>query len=121
MAFACGAISLTTHLRRSQVAMNMAARFITGLGRTARRRESLERCKWLDVRELTYYHFLLQMWKTVHWSIPKYMASKITIENGHVLTTAAPRLQITAGSYRWKNGPKLEFTDGGIQNRNKYF
>ena len=60
-----------------QYTMNAAGRFVTGLGRTARQSEIMERCKWMDVSGLTSYHSMLQMWKTVRLGVPAYMVERI--------------------------------------------
>ena len=50
----------TNHLKSAQVVQNIAARMVTGLRRMTRQSELLQQCGWLDIREWTSYHSLLQ-------------------------------------------------------------
>ena len=93
--------STDTHVRKVQTVQNIAARLITGRGRRTRQSLLLSDCSWLNVREWTKYHSILQMWKTVRWETPRYVRRQILIGTDGKLTTTFPRLQIVAGTYRW--------------------
>ena len=90
------------HLRKAQIAQNIAARYVTSLGRTAPKKLLMDKCKWMDIQQLTTYHSLLQLWETFRWGIPKYMSTRVHLETDYLASTAIPRLQQTAASYCWK-------------------
>ena len=52
-------------IRKVQVVQNIAARQVSGLARHTRQSILLKECGWLDIKQVTKYHSLLQMWKTV--------------------------------------------------------
>ena len=87
--------------QKIQAVLNNTARFMTGLGKWVSMRVLKHKCSWLLVRELTVFHSLLMMWKTVNLSIPRHIYEKIRINDEILITTSAPRLQNTMKSYRW--------------------
>ena len=92
----------TNYVRKAQILLNQSGRFVTGKGRTTRQTEIMSECGWMNCRQMTEYHTLLQIFKTVRWGTPAYIRSKIEICEEEKLSTNAPRLQLTANSYRMK-------------------
>ena len=88
------------YVRKSQILLNQSARFVSTKDRTTRQSELMSDCQWLNITELTEYHALLQMFKTVRWGAPKYLKDMITIETEDIISTKAPRLQLTGLSCR---------------------
>ena len=89
-------------IRKAQIMQNSIARFVTGSKRTTRTEELLKSCNWLNIKELTEYHSLVQIWKTMRWRKPEYLLGKLRTDSEDKLNTDNPRLQLTAGSFRWK-------------------
>ena len=94
----------TTHstILKVQTLQNQVARFVTGARITTSKKVLMSRCRWLDIEQLTKYHSLLHMYKTVKWQVPQYMTSKLEISQDCKITTKEPRLKITSNKYRWK-------------------
>ena len=90
------------YIRKAEILLNSAGRFVTRNIWTTRQTTLMSLCGWLDITELTAYHSLLQMFRTVRWGVPKYLKDKITINEEDKISTKAPRLQLTASSYRIK-------------------
>ena len=92
-----------TLLRKVQVLMNKAARFVTGRDKRTRSTIKLmDECKWLPVADLVKYQSLISMWTIIHRKIPIQLAERIQIDNDMILTTNAPRLMTVAHGYRWR-------------------
>ena len=71
-------------------------------------------CKWLNVSQLTDYHSLLQLFKTVHWGTPHHLDNKITILDDNTLITKPPRLIVTNG-YRCKTASTWTYLPSHIR------
>ena len=93
----------TSQLRKAQVCINLAARFVLGANRTTSQKKLMEDCNWLTATELTEYHSLIQLWKVVRLNVPEYLRTKFTLEEQDRLQTDAARLQITGQAWRWKS------------------
>ena len=87
--------------RQVQVLINSAARLITGRNRMTRQSTLLEECRWLPIKLMIEKFSLTQMWKTIWWKNPIYLDKKIQRLPNNKISTAAPRLQLTARTYRW--------------------
>ena len=90
------------YVRRAQAVLNSTARWITGLKKRTKTSVLMARCNWLNIRELTAYHSLLQIWKTIHMKKPKHILDSINIDQEYKLNTDHPRLQFTTNCYKWK-------------------
>ena len=62
----------------------------------------MEDCGWLEIAEWADYLALTQLWKTVKWNYPAYLAEKLEIGDEDKLETSRPILQMTSGAYRWR-------------------
>ena len=92
-----------TQIRKAQVVQNQAGRLVTQLPKRTRQKMILERCKWMQITDMTEYQSLCQLWKTVRWGVPRNLREKIsTLENNKLMTTE-PRLLTTSNNYRWKS------------------
>ena len=91
------------YIRKAQILLNQAGRFVTGLDRTTRKSTLMKRCDWLDIKQLTEYYTLLQIFKTVKWGIPEAFNEKIQIADDGIISTRQPRLLLTTNSYRYKS------------------
>ena len=100
-------------LRRLQVVQNRAARFVTKMDRYSPTIEVLKTCGWLSVRQLVFYHSVVQIYKTLQIRSPKYISCK--------LCTEFPYNTRLAGSDSVRLGPefqcKLEITKRSFMNR----
>ena len=94
--------SSPTQLKKVQVILNTAARFITGLPKITRQSTLMVQCNWLNLEELIEYHSTIQMWKVVNWQCPQHMTSKIHVTPDSRIMTSIPRLKMTTNSFRWK-------------------
>ena len=90
------------HVRKAQILLNQAGRFVTGADRTASNSSLMRQCSWLNISSLTEYHSLLQMFKSVRWGTPAVLTYIIEIHKNYLISTGAPRLLLTANSYRHK-------------------
>ena len=99
------------HLKLAQIVQNSAARLVTGKKKTTRQKDLLQHCGWLDMKEWTSYHSLLQIWKSIRWNIPTYLKDKITTDPDNKLTTHPPRLHMTSLTYRWQTIQKWNLLD----------
>ena len=88
--------------RKAQITQNMAARFVTGQKRITRTEDLIKTCNWLNIKELTEYHSMIHIWKTIKWGKPEYLRGKLRTDEEDKITTDNPRLQLTAGTFRWK-------------------
>ena len=88
-------------IKKAQIVMNMAGRFVIGGRRTTPKVELMNTCKWYDIVERTEMQSLIQMWKIARWKIPEYMSDKIKLEDDNRITTTIPRLQLTSNTFRW--------------------
>ena len=99
------------HARQAQILLNQAGRFVTGMGRTARSRDIMVQCGWLNIRELASYHTLVQFFKTIRSGVPIAISTNIEIDDDLLVSTARPRLLLTKGTFRvqatsqWNNLP----------------
>ena len=91
-----------SQIKKAQVLQNLAGRFVTQMPRITRQVDILNECGWMNVKDLTTYHTLCQMWKTIRWETPRYLHNKITVDDEDKISTTNPRLVITSQSYRWQ-------------------
>ena len=90
------------HLRRAQTVQNTAARLVTGWSKRTRQVDLLAECGWLNIKDWSTYHSLIQIWKLLRWKIPSSMEDKISMDADSRLQTNNPRLYLIAGTYRWE-------------------
>ena len=88
--------------KKAHVTLNLLGRFVMGQSRLTRQTDIMKACNWLNIEQLTEYHSLIQMHKTVNWGISQYMTDKISKLDSGRISTDAPRLRITEKSYRHK-------------------
>ena len=67
-------------LNHLQVIQNNAARCVTRLGWNARVAELLSQCGWMSVRQLVYYHTLIQVFKIKRDGKPTYLYRKLSAQ-----------------------------------------
>ena len=98
-------------LRKVQTTMNSAARLVLGCNKTTRQTRMMHDCNWLDVKELTEFHSLLQLFKTIRWNKPQRLSEKFQHTPDGIVLTQPPRLQLTSKAWRintteqWNNLP----------------
>ena len=63
-----------------QVVQNKAARFVSRRGKYTPIVELLRHCGWLSVRQLVFYHSVIQIFKTLLTTSPKYIYNKLSNE-----------------------------------------
>ena len=100
-------------LKALQVVQNKAARFVSRRGKYTPITELLRQCGWLSVKQLVFYHSVLQIYKTIITTYPKYINSK--------LATQFPYNTRLAESDSVRMGPefkcKLELTEKSFMSR----
>ena len=64
-------------IKASQVIQNRAARTVTKLSWFTPQRILLQQTNWLSIRQLIYYHTILQVWRTRFHGKPRYIEMKI--------------------------------------------
>ena len=67
-------------LQALQVVQNKAARFVSRRGKYTPIAELLRQCGWLSVKQLVFYHSVLQIYKTILTTYPKYINSKLATQ-----------------------------------------
>ena len=92
--------------KQVQILINSAARLITDRKKTTRQTLLLEVCGWLPLTYLVEQYSLIQLWKTIWWQTPKYLDRKLVREPENKIYTTAPRLLLTARTFRWNTVPK---------------
>ena len=68
-------------IKAVQVMQNKAARCITKLGWFTPTRSLLLQCNWLSIKQLTFFHTALQVWKVKQYKCPVYINSKYQPSN----------------------------------------
>ena len=61
----------TNQIRKAQVCLNAAARFVLTARKSTKQSELMSRCNWLSIEELIEFHSLLQLWKLLRWKVPQ--------------------------------------------------
>ena len=67
-------------LQRLQIVQNRAARFVTKRDRFTPTSEILRQCGWLSVRQLVFFHSVVQIYKTLKTRSPRYISCKLCTE-----------------------------------------
>ena len=107
------------YIRKAQIVLNSAARWVTGLGKRTKTSVLMSRCNWMSVRELTAFHSLLNMWKTVHREKPRHIFNGLQVEDDYKLTTTIPRLQFTENCYKWRTVKIWNEMNGELRSNKK--
>ena len=90
------------YIQKAQILMNSAMRFATGAPKRTSISKLFKQCGWLTLDELNKFHSTLHLWKIIGMNKPMYMRRTLEIDTESKLSTAYPRLQFTAGCYRWR-------------------
>ena len=94
------------YVRKVQVVLNKAARFVTKLDKRTSTKILMERCNWLTIKELIGYHSLVSMWSIVNRKIPEQVYDIIIINEDRTISTTKARLLIVSKGFRWRTVPK---------------
>ena len=78
-----------------QVLQNRAARCVTRLSWFTPTRTLMAKCKWLSIKQLVYYHSVLQVHKVLRNGAPLYLSEKLVTEHPY------PTRQATSGGLRY--------------------
>ena len=100
-------------LNSLQVVQNKAARFVAKRGKFTPVADLLRQCGWLSVRQLVFYHSVVQIYKTILTTYPKYIYSKLSTQfpyNTRLAQTDSVRM-----GEEFKS--KLELTEKTFMNR----
>ena len=100
-------------MKMLQVAQNSAARYITKSSWYTPRKELMEKCNWLSVKQLAAYHSLVVTHKTLLSQQPRYLYEKFSNPypcNTRLAATNSIRidesfnadLSIALSSFRWR-------------------
>ena len=107
-------------IRKAQVCMNATARFVLTARKTTRQSELMSRCGWLNVRELTEYHSLIQLWKLLRWKIPLSLTDAVELVEDDLVSTRRARIKLTDEAWRnatvrrWNDLPEMLRTELSI-------
>ena len=96
-----------------QVVQNKAARFVTRCGRATPVKDLLKQCGWLSVRQLIFYHSVVQICKTLRTTYPRYLHQKVIDKFPYRTRLASSNsirqgpqfkadLQTAKNSFRWR-------------------
>ena len=91
-----------TLLKKFQVIVNNAARFVCNADRRMSTKTLMDQCKWMFIPEYADYFTLISLWNYKNRNIPQHFSFVITHGPDHTLTTHHARLHITQSSFRWK-------------------
>ena len=105
------------YLRKAQVIINTAARWVTGLTRRTKTTELMKAVGWFTVTEQVKIVTSIFTWKLVHRSKPARLLEIITVLDDFSLQVNEPRLQFSKLSYRWRAGEQWNSYTTGSETR----
>ena len=95
-----------------QVVQNEAMRAVCKRGRRHPIRDLLKETNWLSVRQLVFYHSVIQAWKVINTRHPVYLHSRLVgtrpryadrlAAAGSLIRGRRPRLELIESSWRWR-------------------
>ena len=91
-----------SHLKRAQVILNIAARWVTGLGRKTKISKLMKRAGWLTIKEQIKVANLVYTWKIVHLGKPSRPRERMNVTPEMKIDVQVPRLQLSKECYRWR-------------------
>ena len=100
-------------LNSLQIVQNKAARFVARRGIYTPVADLLKQCGWLSVRQLVFYHSVMQIYKTIFTTYPQYINSKLSNQfpyNTRLAQSDSVRMGADFQS-------KLELTEKSFMNR----
>ena len=106
------------YLKKVQIVLNDAARFVTGKPRRTSTANLMTSCNWLYAHELAKYHAMITMWTIIRRNIPHHLRMKLNIDEDLRLTTDPARIQNTLTSYRWRAIPLWNTLDDELRHNN---
>ena len=95
-------LAAEVHLRKAQILLNLAARWITCLGRWTKIRHLMQAVNWLTVKEQVRLTTVVQTWKLVHHQRPPRLLDRMHITEDLLIETQRPQLQFSTNCYRWR-------------------
>ena len=103
-------------LKKVQVTMNKAARFVTGWSKRTNTTILMKACNWLLIEELISYQSMISLWNILHKKVPIQIFEQLTLDNDFIVTTNAPRLLLTSNSFKYRSIGKWNQLDLNIRN-----
>ena len=88
------------NIRKAQVVLNTAARFVLNARKTTRQIDLMKGCDWLSIVELTEMQSLIQLWKVLRQRVPESLTDKFEMVEDDLVSTRRPRLLLTARGWR---------------------
>ena len=92
-------------LNKTQIVLNTAARWVTGLNKRTRVKDLMLATGWMNIREQVKVSTAVQTWKVVHQYKPLRMRDRWRITPDLQIEISRPRLEFTENCYRWR-GPR---------------
>ena len=89
-------------LNRTQVVLNKAARWCTGLGRRTKVAQLMAAAGWMNVKEQITLSTAIYTWKVIHYKKPLRMLDRFNLTDEWKLDILEPRLQFSRNCYRWR-------------------
>ena len=97
-----------------QVIQNAAMRAVCKQGIRYPITEMLKQTNWLSVKQLVFFHSVMQVWKVVNTRQPVYLHTRLVggtrpryadrlAAAGSLVRGRRPRLQLTESSWRWRS------------------
>ena len=107
-------------IRKVQVLLNSAARYVMGLKRSTSAAKLMANCGWLFATELIRYHTLLVLWRTINDGQTNYFDGKIIHTNDNMLRILEPRLKTTNTAFCWQAASLWNQLDRDLQEVQSY-
>ena len=102
-------------IKALQVAQNKAARCVTKATWFTATRQLLKQCGWLSIKQLAFYHTMLNMYKILKSDKPMFLRNKLTRDFPY------PTRQATGGHvrYAWDSVVEGSFLSRGTKDYNR--
>ena len=101
-----------------QVVQNAAMRAVCKRGKRFPVTELLKETNWMSVRQLAFFHSVVQAWKVVNTRQPVYLHNKLVgnrprytdgfVAAGSLVRGRRPRLQLIETSWRWRSASQWD-------------
>ena len=88
------------YMKKIQILLNKSARLVLKTSKLTSTRKLMEETGWLYAKELAIYHTLIVTWQILRQNTPQYFSTKMEMEDECFIATRAPRLLMTASSFR---------------------
>ena len=88
------------YMKKLQIILNNAARFISGMGKRSSSRSLMEAIDWLNIQELMEVHTLNLAWRILRRDQPRNLAAQFEMDTEGRIQTGSHRIQNTERGLR---------------------